>query len=227
MRLLATIPLALALLVWSLATIVIDGQASDYRDIAKRLERGGTAPAGYFPPVVAGLKTETALAACSRDMVRSATTISLAALDAAVASGDAAAADAALSDARDILKAGLECFPRDGNMWLRLAMVEYATTKTVQPAARMVALSAEFAPLEGWILRQRLAFGARLAELDQAAVADVLKADIDRFARHGRIADIVDVFAKGDPQARSLMMASFGGLPEQRRDAIVAGINAQ
>ncbi len=77
-------------------------------------------------------------------------------------------------------------------------------------------------------MRQRLAFAARLAELDQAAVADVLKADIDRFARHGRIADVVDVLPpKGDPQARSLMMASFGGLPEQQRDAIVAGINAQ
>jgi hypothetical protein len=227
MRLLATIPLALALLVWSLATIVIDGQASEYRDIAKRLERGGTAEANYFPPVIAELKTEPALDACSRDMVRSATTISLAALDAAVASGDAAAAETALSDARDILKAGLECFPRDGNMWLRLAMVEYATTKAVEPAAKMVALSAEFAPLEGWILKQRLAFTSRLAEIDQDSVSQVLRADIDRFARHGRIADVVNVFAKGDPQARSLMMASFGGLPEQRRDAIVAGINAQ
>ncbi len=90
MRLLATIPLALALLVWSLATIVIDGQASGYRDIAKGLERGGTAPGRLLSSVVAGLKTETALAACSRDTgAQRDLTISLAALDAAVASGDA------------------------------------------------------------------------------------------------------------------------------------------
>lgn len=227
MRPVATIALALALLVWSVATIVIDGRASEYRDLAQRLESGAKAPAGDFPPVIAELKSEPAFTACSRDAVRSATTISLAAVDTAVASGDVAAAKASLADAKEILRAGLVCFPRDGNMWLRLAMIEFATTNAVEPAARMVALSAEFAPLEGWILKQRLAFTARLAEIDRPAVARVLAADLGRFARHGRVDEVVDLFGKSDAEARNVLLASFNRLTDKRRDAIVAGINAQ
>ena len=227
MRVFAIVPLALVLLVWSIATIVVDWRGSEYRDLALRLENGATAPASYFSQTLAEIKTEPGFAACSRDTMRSAATISLVGLDTSVASGDATAATAAGSDAREILTGALQCFPRDGNLWLRLAMVEFAATDTIPSAARMVRLSAEAAPLEGWVLKQRLAFTARLAEIDRSAVADVLAADIGRFARHARVPEVVDMFGKVDTTSRDLFLASFSKLSDKRRNEIVAGINAR
>jgi hypothetical protein len=227
MRVVAIVPLALALFVWSIATIVIDWRGSEYRELALRLENGATAPPGYFQQVLAEVKAESGFAACSRDTVRSAATISLAALDTSVASRDAIAATAAGSDAHEILTSALQCFPRDGNLWLRLAMVEFAATDSIPKAARMVRLSAEAAPLEGWILKQRLAFTARLAEIDRSAVADVLADDIGRFARHARVPDVVAMFGKVDTTSRDLFLARFSELSAQRRNEIVAGINAR
>jgi hypothetical protein len=227
MRVVAIVPLALALLLWSIATIVIDSRASEFRDVALRFENGATAPASYFPQALAEIKAGPGFAACSRDTIRSAATISLAGLDTTVASGDTAAASASASDAREILTGALQCFPRDGNLWLRLAMVEFAATESIPRAARMVRLSAEAAPLEGWILKQRLAFTARLAQIDRSAVADVLADDIGRFARHASVTDVVAMFGKVDTTSRNLFLARFSEIPAERRNEIVAGINAR
>lgn len=227
MRVVAIVPLALALLLWSITRIVIDGRASEFRDVALRFENGATAPLSYFPQVLAEIKSEPGFAACSRDTMRSAATISLAGLDTSVAAADIQASNAAGADAREILTSALQCFPRDGNLWLRLAMVEFAATDSIPSAARMIRLSAEAAPLEGWILKQRLAFSARLAEIDRSAVADVLADDIGRFARYARVPEVVDMFWKVDPTSRNLFLASFSQLPDKRRGEIVAGINAR
>ena len=106
-------------------------------------------------------------------------------------------------------------------------MVEFAATDSIPNAARMVRLSAEAAPLEGWILKQRLAFTARLAEIDRSAVADVLADDIGRFARHARVPDVVAMFGKVDNTSRDLFLARFSEIPAKRRNEIVAGINAR
>lgn len=227
MRVAAIVPLALVLLVWSVATIVIDWRASEFRELALRLENGATAPASYFPQVLADIKSEPGFAACSRDTILSATSISLAGLDTSAASGDTPGAEAAISNAREILTGALQCFPRDGNLWLRLAMVEFAATDSIPPAARMLRLSAEAAPLEGWILKQRLAFAARLAEIDRSTVADVLAADIGRFSRHARVPEVVAMFGKVDATSRAQFLAEFSKLPDKRRGEIVAGINAR
>jgi hypothetical protein len=225
MRAVAIIPLALTLLLWSIATIVIGWRDLEFRDLALRLESGATAPASYFPQLLAEIKADPGFAACSRDVVRSAATISLAGLDISVASQDTKVANAALADAREILRNGLQCFPRDGNLWLRYGMVEFAANGDVREAARLVKLSAEAAPLEGWILKQRLAFAVQLAEADRPAVADVLAADIAHFARHARVPEVVDMFGRVDATSRDLFLASFSSLSETRRSEIVAGIN--
>jgi hypothetical protein len=227
MRVIAIVPLALALLLWSIATIVIDWRASEFRDVAQRFENGAAAPTSYFPLTLAEIKHEPGFATCSRDIIRSAATLSLEGLDATLASADTAAANAALANARETLTSALQCFPRDGNLWLRLAMVEFAASDNIPKAASMVKLSAEAAPLEGWILKQRLAFAASLAEIDRSAVADVLAVDINRFARHARVPEVVDMFGKVDGTSRDLFLASFSALPDQRRSEIVAGINAR
>jgi hypothetical protein len=227
MRVVAIVPLALALLLWSIATIVIDLRASEFRDVALRFENGATAPASYFPQALAEIKAGPGFTACSRDTVRSAATISLAGLDTTVATADASAANAALTNARETLTSALQCFPRDGNLWLRLAMVEFVATDSIPTAARMVRLSAEAAPLEGWILKQRLAFTARLAEIDRSTVADVLAADIGRFARHARVPEVVAMFGKVDKTSRDLFLARFSELSAERRNEIVTGINAR
>jgi hypothetical protein len=220
MRALATFGLGLVLAAWSCATMLVDFVTYPYRAVAERLETGATADLEYFAGISGALRSSESLAACSRDMVRSAASIKLAGIDAALRTVDPAVSASALSEASDVIKEGLRCFPLDGNLWLRLAMVEFARTGPKADVQGLLALSVTMAPRERWIIMQRIAFTAKLFDLKLLTVSEILRADIKTFIEDARVEDVRHVYSKAGQPSRGIFRELIARLGAGRRNEL-------
>jgi hypothetical protein len=227
-RAIATVLLALALLVWSVATIVVRLGTSSVRAIAEDLE-DAAAPRdlGYFTHIEQSLADGEIAGWCARDAVQSFATIRLSMLDASSRSGDPAAQAAALTSARATLRSGLRCFPRDGNLWLRLAMVEYARAGPSNDVQAMLKTSQALAPSEAWIMIPRISFAARLRDSKLPEVEEIMRSDVHNLAAYGRVPDIVELYVNADEGLRELFASGLDTLDAERVEAIERAIAAR
>lgn len=226
MRAIATILLGLALLAWSVVSIAIDSRGGLYRAIAERLESGAGdgRDMSYFARIEEVLTDSEISPLCVREIVRSTTSITLAILDASYRSGDPMVRSAALAKARDKLSNGLRCFPRDGNLWLRLAMVEYALGGATDPVQQMLRASAATAPSEAWILIPRISFTARLLGSELPDLEETLRTDVRNLVGHAHLHDIVELYLNGGESLRIVLESAFHALGADRRAAIESAI---
>lgn len=225
MRTIVTTGLALILLIWSVATVFVEAYTDPYRAIAERLETGtGKArDPSSFARIEKALGQNDASFFCPRDLVRSATSIRLAILDAHYRSGDEGL-DAALGKARDALTSSLRCFPRDGNLWLRLAMIEFARGGATSTVQDMLKASFAMAPSEAWIIVPRISFSARLSPSELPGVEEVLRADVHNLAGYGRLSDVVELYVSGGEALRAVFDNAFDTLSAERLAAIERGV---
>lgn len=73
---------------------------------------------------------------------------------------------AAREQAAEAVREVLRCMPMDGDLWLRLAMVEHALGAKNAHVSRLFELSRETMPYEGSVIRRRQAFAPRLGFSD-------------------------------------------------------------
>jgi hypothetical protein len=225
-RVVLTFAAAFVLLAWSIVAIGIDGRTEPLLGVAQRIETNGTRDVGYLAGVDRLLGASPVLAACPRDFIRSAVTIKLARLDVAYRSGIAADWASVSTEADRLLRAGLRCFPQDGNLWLRLAMVEFARAGPTNDAELMVRLSGSTAPNEGWIMVPRVAFAAKLLDF-RPGLREVLQKDIRTLVLYGRPWEVGALYFQVGEQARQVFEEIFASPIEvERRTALQAAIDA-
>ena len=219
MRIAAIVLLALILFTWSIATFVIELEILPMREVAQRLEKGAheSLDPRFLPRVDKAVKEDSW---CAREAVLSNTTIRLAVLDAAYRDQDAARQTEALTKARETLRRGLLCFPGDGNLWLRLAMVEFAQGGASQRVGELLETSLAKAPSEAWIVRPRITFASQLDAAALPAAGKVLDADVRNFLAFARLPDIADLYVGGDARLRSALAAGLPALEPERLAAI-------
>ena len=224
MRIVATILVGFVLSAWSAATLYVDIHAMAYRAIAERLETSSRVEAepdaGYLARVEEALSDDEILPYCSREIARSAASIRLALLDVAYRTSDANQRHAALSKARDTLLSGLRCYPRDGNFWLRLAMIEFARGGATSTVQDMLKASFAMAPSEAWIIVPRISFSARLSPSELPGVEEVLRADVHNLAGYGRLSDVVELYVSGGEALRAVFDNAFDTVSAERLAAI-------
>lgn len=224
MRAIAASTLALIIGIWSLATLLIEAIVTPVRSLAERVETGPPRAWAFFS-AIRRMDTELgAMAACPRDLVRSAVSIELAALDAASRYGKAREWQAGLAAADRLLRHGLRCFPYDGNLWLRLAMVEFARTGPTRNVADMLKLSANVAPNEAWIIAPRIVFAAKLLDFQLEAVRSVLEADVRTFALHAHVGEVGALYIRVGELGRPVFDQSIALIEGERRTALEAAI---
>src|SRR5262249_44786208 len=148
----------------------------------------------------------------------------LAGLDAASKEGKLREWEMELAAADRLLRHGLRCFPYDGNMWLRLAMVQFARTGPTSSVDGMLKLSADVAPNEAWIMGPRIVFAAKLSDFKLPNVRNVLEADTRTFVRHGQVAEVGALYAQVGEEARQVFDASIALVGDERRAALKAAI---
>ena len=168
--------------------------------------------------------TLASLSVCPRDLVRSAVSIELAALDAARKDAASTVWEARLAATGRLLRHGLHCFPLDGNMWLRLAMVEFAGAGPTSTVEEMLRLSADTAPSEAWIIAPRIAFAARLTDFPLPGARQILEKDIATFAQHGNVIEVGALYAQVGAQTRQMFDAQITLIDSERRTALERAI---
>jgi hypothetical protein len=220
MRLIATTLLALILLAWSAATIVVEFQTAPKRAVAELLEGDPRRPwdLRYLTRVDEALDEDVW---CMREAAQSNVTIRLALLDASNRSGDAAQQADALAKARATVRRALQCFPRDGNLWLRLAMIEHAHEGPTRKVGEMLLASFAGAPNDGWVIAPRILFASRMLAGGLASAEDVLRADVATFVAKGQMAEVVGLYLDADTGLRERLMAALPILADTARAAAI------
>jgi hypothetical protein len=226
MRIAATIVLALILLIWSVVTFMIELEVLPMRGVAERLEKGPhtSLDPRFFVRIDKAVEEDRW---CAREAVLSNTTIRLAVLDAAYRNQDATQQTEALAKARQTLRRGLLCFPGDGNLWLRLAMVEFAQNGASSRVAELLKTSLAKAPSEAWIIVPRITFASHLDAADVPAAGEVLDTDVLNFLTFARLSDIADLYVGGDERLRSALAARLPALGPERSAAIESIVMAR
>ena len=219
MRIAATIGLTLVLITWSLATFVVEADIAPMREVAKRLEKGfhTSLEPRFFERIDKAVEEDRW---CIREGVLSNTTIRLAVIDAAYRDQDAARQAEALAKARETLRRGLLCFPGDGNLWLRLAMVEFAQGGLSSRVAGLLKMSLAKSPSEAWIIMPRITFAVQLDAADFPTVGEVIDTDVRNFLSHARLPEIADFYVEGDTKLRSALAAGLPAVEPERGAAI-------
>jgi len=220
MRAMAAIIVALIIGIWSLATLVIEAIVAPVRSLAERIETGPSRDSTFFS-AIRRMDTELgALAVCPRDLVRSAASIELAALDATSRDGKSREWEVGLAAADRLLRHGLRCFPYDGNLWLRLAMVEFARAGPTRNVVEMLKLSGKVAPNEAWIIGPRIVFATKLLGFQLEAVQDVLEADVRTYTQHAHASEVAALYTRVGEQGRPVFDQSLALVDGERRAAL-------
>ena len=221
MHVIATTLVAFILFAWSVAVVSVELRTAPSREFALALEKNSR-------PMVSS-RAEAALNDnkwCTREAVQSNVTIRLALLDAALRTNEVQEREAALARAHETLRQGLLCFPRDGNLWLRLAMVENAQGRDATRGGEMLAISLANTPSEGWIIIPRIHFAARLGKAATGADA-VLETDVRNLLRFGELPDVVSLYAEADENLREKLLSGLQDVSFERGLTIDAAIKAR
>lgn len=220
----ASIVFGIVLLLWSGATAVVDVLfAAPYRDIARQLETGrATAPdPAYHANVETSLGGAAVFSLCERDIVRSSVSIALASVETAYRQKvPTTELEAALGRARSTLIRAIRCRPRDGNFWLRLAVIDHAASGKVTNVEAPLLASFTLSPSEAWIAMARVAFGIELGARAGPQVAKSVEADVHNLMRYARAAQAAKFYITSDQAVRQALDAELASLSEDRRKVL-------
>jgi hypothetical protein len=214
------------LAVWSAAAISIDALTTPFLDIAGRIEAGGVQDTAFLARVDRSLGADLNRIPCPRDFLRSAVTIKLARLDGAYRREQPIDWANVLTEANGLLRSSLRCFPQDGNLWLQLAVVEFARAGPTDDVEGMVRLSASLAPNEGWILVPRVALAAKLLDF-RPTIRDVLQKDVRTLVLYARPPEVGALYLQVGEKAREVFDESFARpIEAERRTVLQHAIDA-
>jgi hypothetical protein len=226
MRTLAAVSLTLIIGIWSLATLLVEAIGAPVRALAERVEAAPPRKWAFFAGIRRMDTASGVMVLCPREAIRGAVSIELAALDAASSEGKLREWEMELAAADGLLRHGLRCFPYDGNMWLRLAMVQFSRIGPTSDVDDMLRLSADVAPNEAWIIGPRIVFAAKLSAFRLPNVRNVLERDIRTFAHYGQVAEAGALYAQVGEEARQAFDESLALVGDERRAALKAAIAA-
>lgn len=226
MRAILVLALAAVLTGWSIASINLDAATRPFLAIAQRVEANDVKDMGFLARVDRVLAATSGRVECPRDLLRSAVTIKLARLEGAYRLESSIDWADIAGDAAGLLRSALRCFPHDGNLWLRLAIVEFARAGPTDDVERMVRLSTELAPNEDWILIPRLVFASKLMDF-RPTVREVLLEDVHTLVRYARPAEVAALYLQVGERAREVFEECLAApLGVKRRADIQRAIDA-
>lgn len=190
---------------------------SEVARVADRLENGASLAPDAVSRVASMRALEDAERSCA--MARAAVTLRLAVVDATPRGRDVARDDAALDAAAAAIAHALRCFPLDGNLWLRSAMVANAVAGPGTQVVSALSMSSWTAPGEAWVLRQRLRFAASLHDAGLEEVRVLLRADIRNGVRQLPPDEIARFYESAGEQTRLLYreILPFAAPPRRER----------
>ncbi|AHG48952.1 hypothetical protein RLEG12_08415 (plasmid) [Rhizobium leguminosarum bv. trifolii CB782] len=143
---------------------------------------------------------------CREDLVMPAVTIMLRAVDEAAQQPDLSAWVDTLTRADRYMKFALGCSPKEGNYWLRFAMLRRLQGENTAELAALMSLSSKYAPVEPDVLSLRMRVWRNLQPVTRSAAASALASDLAHFLQHAPAQDIKDFALTTDMDMQSRLI---------------------
>jgi len=143
---------------------------------------------------------------CREDLVMPAVTIMLRAVDEAAQQPDLSVWVDMVTRADRYMKFALGCSPKEGNYWLRFAMLRRLQGENTAELAALMSLSAKYAPVEPDVLGLRMRVWLSLQPVTRSAAAVALASDLAHFLQHAPAQDIKEFAFKTDIDMQSRLI---------------------
>ncbi|MBB3302891.1 hypothetical protein FHT72_006779 [Rhizobium sp. BK077] len=143
---------------------------------------------------------------CREDLVMPAVTVMLRAVDEAAEKPNLSAWVDTLTRADRYMKFALGCSPKEGNYWLRFAMLRRLQGENTAELAALMSLSSKYAPVEPDVLSLRMRVWLSLQPVTRSAGASALASDLVHFLEHAPAQDIKDFSLAADSDMQSRLI---------------------
>lgn len=218
-RLVATI-LSAGLAYWAVTGIIALSASTTVRSLAAAIESGSQPRLDVLDRLDREQVYDRILTSCDTSELRALVTVRLKELDLAFATADPIRADRAYEGAETAIRKSLSCAPLDGNLWLRLAMLETARRGASPRAKDFLSISRWAAPSEGWIVRARVYFTSRSFAAGMTEVESELRADLRTLVNRDAPTRVAEMFMTAPAQVQPLYQEWIDLLPDPRREML-------
>jgi hypothetical protein len=215
---------ALALIAWSATEINSARHTATVRFLAEAIE-GGRVPR---QEVLDRLHDDEAaswiMRGCDGRSLRALATVRLKELDLAVEMTDGERADRAYEAGEAALYRALRCAPLDGNLWLRLAIVDAARGGPALMTVEFLKLSHWTAPSEASIVRARVAYVSSLREAGIEEIREELRSDIRTLINYDSVRNVAELYVAAPKSVLPIYQEWIALLPEDRRQSLAGAV---
>jgi hypothetical protein len=201
--------LALAIGAGTAYAVVLDNKAFLVSSVAKRLETGTPLGASSVRRVE---QISLAEISCRRDLRNYLLSTHLASLDWHLTSPQSAGPQILYPLAKQQALQTVQCFPLNGNAWMRLAMMQLRLEGPGEDVLNYLKASQAITPHEGYIIETRLPVLLSLAQLPKTStlaqdIDTMLTRDIETWLRHAHRNDIRQLWRNLGPFGRHVIYA--------------------
>ncbi len=158
---------------------------------------------------------------CGPFAVRAGTSVLMIGLDRSVGEDEAPGPEQ-LQEARAFLRHAVRCSPGDGNLWIRLALVEQALGAAADAQAGLITTAARLAPAEPATLAARIVFWVESDPETRRLARTALRSDLATLLAHAAPGDIVALLTNPPDDVQGDVLAVLARLDPQRRAALIA-----
>lgn len=218
--------LCLSLLSIGIAELRIAGRFGTFFFIARNLDQGGQFSADVIKTYAAKIDSVATGNYCRSTVIRSALSIALADLDLQNSSRDYDGWAASFGRTEKFLKHAISCAPTDGNLWVRLAMVERAIAERPDSLAAILNQSAWLAPAEIQSIRARFFLWKDLSKDTLALTDDALQSDLRTLLNYGQPAVTARTIQMTGTRFTPIVKEALSRVsPERRAELAKAGLD--
>jgi hypothetical protein len=225
-RLVATV-VSLALIVWAVSGFIALSESSTVRSLARAIEMGGEPKPEVLDQLHQDRSFERLLSKCDTANLRALIVVRLKEIDVASAMADLHRVNLAYEGAEAAIRKSLICAPLDGNLWLRLAILDTARRGPSSKTIELFRLSHWTAPSEGWVARARIEFSSRLFAAGIKDVEPELRSDIRTIVSFDMPNNIAEMFFLAPHPVRPIYREWIDLLSERRKVRVIRAIESR
>ena len=223
LRLVAT-ALSLSLAAWAVSEIVAINKIGVVHALATAIESGGEPRLEVLDQLDEDGLSDRILSKCDTANLRALATVRLKELDLSFVVADPLRADRAYEAAEAAIRKSLSCAPLDGRFWLRMAILDTARRGPSSTTFEYVRLSHWTAPSEGWIVRARVEFAARLFGAGLKEVEPELRSDIRTLVSYDSARNLADMYLAAPESVRPIYREWIELVPEAQKHIVTRAV---
>ena len=219
-----TIGLALAGLLWGIVTLPRSEDADQFRRLNTELLRSEN----FSLRDLANKLSASNLAAesgCDSDQQTALLTIEMRLADTALHSGDSAAFDRHSLSVAQRAKRALSCTPRQSFIWLIAFSQAVLSGKLDDDTLKMLSLSYQTSPNEGWISVRRNFVATPLIPILPPDLRDSAEQEFEQLVADGFEAEAAKSFVRAQPAVQTSLQARLQHLAPARQEAFQTAVH--